>query len=470
MSQRFSLSFTLFLLASDLALLTAALYLATQARSIIDLGSEGPPSAWVLPLPVYGLAAVIWGLTFISLNVYDPRRAARLLGELQTVVTATAFAFFVLTGALYLSFRQVSRLQILYFGVIYLALICAHRIGVRGLFKILGGRSYDSRKVLVVGSGDIARQVGDTIQRYAWSGLHLVGYVADEVGNEDIEMRAPVLGPLSQTLSLVKDHRIDEAVIALSSSDQQIAKKLIYDLQALPVNLRIVPDYFDLAFLQLRVEDFGGMPLLSLKEAVLSPFQRLVKRIFDLAMALLLLIPALPLMGIIAVVLKLDSPGPIIFKQERVGEGGHLFGMNKFRSMVVDADQRQTEVINMDDDGHVIHKHPNDPRVTPVGRVLRRYSLDELPQLFNVLRGEMSLVGPRPEMPWLVDQYEPWQRKRFEVPQGMTGWWQVNGRADKLMHLSTEDDLYYIRNYSFLLDIEILWRTIGTLISRRGAF
>ena len=127
-------------------------------------------------------------------------------------------------------------------------------------------------------------------------------------------------------------------------------------------------------------------------------------------------------------------------------------------------------MIQHDDHGRVIHKVPNDPRVTRVGRFIRRTSLDELPQLFNVLKGEMSLVGPRPEMPWLVEQYAPWQRKRFAVPQGITGWWQINGRDDKLMHLHTEDDLYYIQNYSILLDLQILWKTIGVVLKRRGAF
>ena len=138
--------------------------------------------------------------------------------------------------------------------------------------------------------------------------------------------------------------------------------------------------------------------------------------------------------------------------------------------MVTNAEGRQAEVIEQTADGRIIHKKKDDPRVTRVGRFIRATSIDELPQLFNVLRGEMSLVGPRPELPWLVERYEPWQRKRFAVPQGITGWWQVNGRADKLMHEHTEDDLYYIQNYSLLLDLEILWKTIGAVIKKTGAY
>jgi lipopolysaccharide/colanic/teichoic acid biosynthesis glycosyltransferase len=144
--------------------------------------------------------------------------------------------------------------------------------------------------------------------------------------------------------------------------------------------------------------------------------------------------------------------------------------MYKFRSMVKDADERLKEVMQLDEDGKLIHKLPDDPRVTRVGKLIRRTSLDELPQFFNVLRGDMSLVGPRPEMPVLVEMYEPWQRVRFAVPQGITGWWQVNGRSDKPMHLNTEDDIYYVRNYSLLLDLEIIFKTILVVLRGRGAF
>jgi lipopolysaccharide/colanic/teichoic acid biosynthesis glycosyltransferase len=175
-------------------------------------------------------------------------------------------------------------------------------------------------------------------------------------------------------------------------------------------------------------------------------------------------------MGVISLAIKLDSPGPVIFRQQRVGENGRLFSMLKFRSMYQDAEQRLAEVLAEGEGGQVIHKRRDDPRVTRVGRFIRATSLDELPQLFNVLKGEMSLVGPRPEQPWLVERYEPWQRKRFAVPQGITGWWQVNGRSDKPMHLHTEEDLYYIQNYSLLLDIRILWKTIAAVLKRRGAY
>jgi len=175
-------------------------------------------------------------------------------------------------------------------------------------------------------------------------------------------------------------------------------------------------------------------------------------------------------MVLIALAIKLDSPGPVLFSQERVGENGRRFRMLKFRTMVPDAEHLQAQVTRLNDEGHPVYKIRHDPRITRVGRFLRRWSLDELPQLFNVLRGEMSLVDPRPEQVFVVEQYEPWQRQRLAVPPGMTGWWQVSGRSDLPLHLNTQYDLFYIRNYSLWLDLKILWLTIGAVLRGKGAY
>jgi lipopolysaccharide/colanic/teichoic acid biosynthesis glycosyltransferase len=179
---------------------------------------------------------------------------------------------------------------------------------------------------------------------------------------------------------------------------------------------------------------------------------------------------ALIFMGTIALAIWLESGRPVLFRQQRVGENGQLFEMLKFRTMVPNAEEMRYLVERTDKEGRLIHKVPNDPRITRFGHYLRLTSLDELPQIFNILKGNMSLVGPRPELPYLVEKYETWQRKRFAVPPGLTGWWQINGRSDKPMHLNTEDDLYYVQNYSLLLDIQILFRTIGVVLRGRGAF
>ena len=204
--------------------------------------------------------------------------------------------------------------------------------------------------------------------------------------------------------------------------------------------------------------------------ASLTGYQRAIKRTIDVAAAGLGLIAIAPIMIAIAIAIKLDSQGPVFFRQQRVGENKRMFGMYKFRSMFTDAEQRLSEVIRHTTDGHVLHKQPNDPRVTRIGRFIRRTSLDELPQLLNVIFGDMSLVGPRPELPMLVAKYEPWQHERLCVPQGMTGWWQVNGRADKHMHLNTQEDIYYVRNYSLMLDLQIILKTVWVVLRGKGAY
>jgi exopolysaccharide biosynthesis polyprenyl glycosylphosphotransferase len=210
--------------------------------------------------------------------------------------------------------------------------------------------------------------------------------------------------------------------------------------------------------------------MIDLRAPALSEYQLLIKRAFDLSLTVVGMVVALPLMGLLALlILILDGP-PVIFRQARAGENGRSFVIYKFRSMVPGAEAVREPVAAPRVDGDLQNKSPDDPRVTPIGRFLRRTSLDELPQLFNVLRGEMSLVGPRPEMPFLVETYQPWQRKRFSVPPGLTGWWQINGRSDRPMHLNTEDDLYYINNYSIWLDIEILVRTLWVVIVGRGSY
>lgn len=464
-----SLRFTLFLFISDVLLVVVALYVASLARTHIPLGRAGSAADWAFPWQVYVMGMLTWGATFAALNVYSPRQIVYIGVELIKVVEATLFAWLILAGGLYFSYRDISRLEYIYFLALYLGLIIAHRVAVRALFRLQGGHRYNLRRVLIVGTGEIACEIAGMIQAHVWMGLVPVGFVDDgHPAAHDGDL--PVLGTLDQTHDLIVQHDVSEVVIALSRQAAQDQRDFVYRLQSLPVNIRLIPDYFDMAFLRVNVEDFGGVPLLALKEPALDPFQRMVKRVFDLVVVTLLMLPALPLMGLIALWIKRDSPGPVLFRQQRAGEGGRLFTMYKFRTMLENAEALQAQVSVVDGEGQVIHKHADDPRVTRAGRWLRRLSLDELPQLFNILRGEMSLVGPRPEMPWLVEQYEAWQRKRFEVPQGLTGWWQVNGRADKPMHLNTEDDLYYIRNYSVWLDLKILWRTVQVVLLRRGAY
>jgi exopolysaccharide biosynthesis polyprenyl glycosylphosphotransferase len=467
MLKRFSTKFALLSLLLDLSLTAGALALAEHLRGTLPWGKVFVREAYI-PQTLYTVVITIWLIVHTVLSIYDPKRTYKAVDEFQAVFVANCFASLAFAGTLYLTFREVSRLLFVYFAVLDMALLMLWRVIARAVFRLFNGRSFPERRVLVVGAGELGHRISDTIRDYAWTGLTLIGYLDDDQDKQDNGL--PALGTLADARRIVTQYGVDELVIALPQRAYARLNQLLADLQTVHVNIRVVPDYFSLAVFRATVEDFGGLPLINLREPVLNPYQRLVKRALDVLLGSVALVLAAPAMAIIAIAIKLDSPGPAFFRQRRVGENGNLFGMIKFRSMVVDADDLLEEIVEQTADGRVIHKKKDDPRVTRVGRFIRAMSLDELPQLINVLKGEMSLVGPRPEMPWLVQRYEPWQCKRFAVPQGITGWWQVNGRSDKMMHEHTQEDLYYIQNYSLLLDVQILWKTIGAVIKRSGAY
>ncbi len=471
MRRYYQSKYTFFLAAADVVLTCLALFLASQARLLLPYGVPLSEKMVTLPPLVYGAALIIWGVNFILLSVYDRQRMLRFMDEAQRLSAAIALSNLVLAGLLYFTFRDVPRLLFVYFVVADIVLLIGLRIGLRIGFRIVGARRLPEVRVLIVGAGKVGRQVAQQIQAQAWTGLTLIGFLDDDPAKQDSQPEgAPILGPLSAASRVVTQQRIDEVVLALPLRAHGPLQDLVLSLQTHPVRVRVVPDFFDLAIFRATIEDFGGIPLIGLRDPAIDGYHRVIKRVFDLGIGIVGLIFALPLMLLTALAIKLESPGPVLFKQQRVGENGRLFTMFKFRSMVVNAEKLQAEALKTTESGVVLHKRPNDPRVTRVGRFIRRTSLDELPQLFNVLKGDMSLVGPRPELPFLVERYERWQRQRFAVPPGMTGWWQVNGRGEKLMHLHTEDDLYYIQNYSPLLDIQILWRTVGVVLRGRGAY
>lgn len=471
MLRRRDINYALFLLGFDLALTMLSLNLASRARLYVPLGVRLAPRFVYIHPYIYLLVVAIWFLVFLALAVYDPKRTLRFIEEVEALIPAIGAATLIFAGTLYLSFREVSRLLFAYFFIIDCAALVGFRILLRLIFRLVGRPRRSITRVIIVGAGNVGRNVAQAAKSYSWTGLTLVGYLDDDPQKQGQKVEGvPILGTLDNAIPVVQEEAIDEVIFALPLEAHERLANLVVELQRLPVQVRVVPGFFNLAFFQARIDALGGIPLVSLRESAIEGFPRLIKRVFDLALASLLLVISALFMLIVALLIRLESPGPAIFKQERVGENCKSFTMYKFRTMFNDAPQRLAEVMKKNEYGQIIHKMPNDPRVTRVGRFLRRSSMDELPQLFNVIKGEMSLVGPRPELPLLVDQYEPWQRKRFAVPPGMTGWWQISGRSEKMMHLHTEDDIYYIQNYSLLLDLQILWKTIGVIISGQGAY
>ncbi len=464
-------NFIIFAYLSDVGLTLLALFVAYQARLQLPLGVPLTQDNIFLDVGLFVTVVVIWSMVFFLLHVYDARHTLRAADELRTLTLAIGLAAFVFAGVLYISYRDTPRLMFIYFILADFIFLVGYRWTMRLALRWAGARQLSPRRILIVGAGSVGRAVAQKIQEQAWTGLQLVGYVDDDPEKQkQTWMGAPVLGSLKDTVALVNEYKIDQVVFALPLRAHEALREIILDLYEHPVRIFLAPDVLDLAFFNVTMENWDGIPVLGLKEPVIDGMDRVIKRTFDLVVALLTLLFLWPVMLLIAIAIKLDSPGPIIFKQDRVGENGQIFKVYKFRSMYQDADQRLKEVIQRTEDGKIIHKRKDDPRITRVGRFIRRTSLDELPQLFNVLKGDMSIVGPRPEIPFIVQHYETWQHKRFAVPPGITGWWQISGRSDKPMHLHTEDDLYYISHYSPWLDIQILIKTIGVVIRGKGAY
>lgn len=453
----------------DLVLTLAALWLAVQARGIFRLGAYLERGSIAPPWSMYPAVVGIWTAVF---GLFYPQRAlfkqplAEALGRL---VAAVAVSTLILAGTLYLSFRDVSRLLFVYFASLDLLLLLSFHLAVRTLLHLRAPQRVT--RVLLVGAGRLGRHVAEEIAQRAWGGLLVVGYLDDDRDKQAAGVDGlPVFGRTIAIKQVVRDQQIDEVIFALPPEEHRLLTRLALLLEQQPVRVHMAPDVIDLAFTRTTVEEIGGLPLISLREPMLTPTARFSKRIFDMVVSATLLLLLAPVMAVIALLIKRDSRGPVIYRQWRVGENGRRFEMLKFRTMIPDADQHWHEVATRTVSGELMHKSGDDPRITRVGRRLRRTSLDELPQLWNVLVGEMSLVGPRPEVPYVVDEYEPWQWRRFAVQPGITGWWQVNGRSDKPMHLNTQDDLYYIQHYSIWLDLKILWRTVGVVLRGDGAY
>ena len=358
-------------------------------------------------------------------------------------------------------------LVIYFYTIDYLALIVLRlTIRVSSRTRLLPSPQVPA---IIVGVSDTGLQLAGSIAESDELTTRVEGFV-DMQPPDLSDLPAPFLGITEELPRLVEQYGIGQVFIALPEDRSGEAESLIYLLESLPVRVYLIPDTVKLAILNAEIERIGGLVVIGLREPIIQGPRRAIKRILDLVVASLALVFAWPLFVVIALAIKLDSKGPVLHLTERVGENGKIFTMLKFRTMIVGAEMLQLQVTAEDDQGRPIYKVKDDPRVTKLGRWLRQSSLDELPQLINVLKGEMSLVGPRPEQPFITKEYDHWQWQRNLVPPGVTGWWQVTGRSDLPMHLNTQYDIYYVKNYSLLLDLTILIKTVQTVLKGKGAY
>lgn len=341
------------------------------------------------------------------------------------------------------------------------AYVWASRTALRRVKEFFVARGHGLTRVLIIGAGETGRKVAARIVSHPDAGYDLIGFVDRDPEKRSAEVEgSPFLGTTENLLEILQRHRIEEAFFAIPSLPQNEMFNLITECEQARVHFKVVTaGLLQVIMNRVKIDDIEDMPVIPLRDGHLTPAGALAKRGMDLALVL----PAMPiiliLMGVITLLIRKESKGSAIFTHERVGKDGRKFRMHKFRTMLVDADPYA-----------IAPSTPDDPRITRIGRFLRKTSLDELPQFINVLKGEMSLVGPRPEMEFIVNQYEPWQRRRLFVPPGLTGLWQIAGRKRLPLHQNLEYDFYYIRNWSLILDMEIILKTLPSVLLSKGAF
>lgn len=397
---------------------------------------------------------LLWYIVFVFSGVYKSRRTQSLWPEIITIVRAHTLAFVIMSSVAFLLTGELfSRGIFLVFYFVALGLLFIERLFLRQVLKSLRRRGFNQRNTLIVGDNEISAAFLERLGHHLELGLFVKGVV-------DLENRPksytglPVLSRHSDLGPILESQDIDQVIIALKNSEKDEMEKVLASLVDQPVDVRIIPDLHQYITLGCDVEEFEGLPLISLNQSPIVGWNRVAKRISDIVYATLALILFAPLMGAIAIAIKILTPGPVIYRQKRMGLDGRVFNMLKFRTMRIDAEKSTGAVWATKDDD----------RTTWLGKILRRLSLDELPQLINVLKGEMSCVGPRPERPALVEKFKhdiPRYMLRHKVKAGMTGWAQINGlRGNTSLEKRIEYDLYYIANWSLFFDFKIMLMTV----------
>ncbi len=456
----------------DLALINVAFIIAYWMRYNLGIGGT-VEERFYISLGDYSSFQIILSLVLLSVyglaGIYRQPPSISFIDEAWKLLGATSIGM-MLTLALVYIFRSFSysRALVAFSWVLIVLLLWIARLVKHLIRAYLRRKGVGVRRVLVIGGDDLGKRVMHVIATEPNSGYRLAGFV-QENGDEDMG-RFKCLGRLENITEVVRDHQIDEVIIALPLASRRVIPEITEQCQKGGVAFKIVPDLYEMSLSGVDIDDLRGIPIVGVKKASIHGFDLLLKRGIDVVLSLLFLILLSPLWALIALLIKLDSPGPIVFRQLRVGKGGKPFKFYKFRSMRVTAEEDIAELSDLNEATGPLFKMRNDPRRTPLGRFLRRTSLDELPQLINILKGEMSWVGPRPPLPSEVERYEPWHMKRLEAAPGLTGLWQVSGRSDLPFDEMVMLDIYYIENWSLGLDFRTLLRTIPAVISGQGAY
>ncbi len=410
---------------------------------------------------------------FTMKGLYHMPRSAGLLDYAGVFLssTTTGIAVLIVVVFLYAPSAYYSRLIFAFAWGVIVLLLCVWRGLVVGVRRWQWSRGVGCEQVLVVGGTGLGRSVMEGIVAQPFHGFALVGYLEDRVrANERPSGHFRHLGLIGNLETILRTREVDQVILALPFWEHHRLPDLVAICRLAGVDFRVAPDLYELSFDRVDVGDLSGIPLIGLKEVSLIGWNLILKRAMDLVFVILSAPVVVPLSLILIGLIRWDSPGHAIFRQQRVGKHGKLFTVYKFRTMVQDAEARKAELAILNEADGPLFKIRDDPRMTRLGRFLRRYSLDEIPQLWNVLRGEMSWVGPRPPTPEEVAQYEEWHKRRLEVTPGLTGLWQVLGRSDTSFDEMVRLDIYYAENWSPKMDFRIMLQTVPVVLSGRGAY
>ena len=463
MLYRHSEVFRTLMMLADLALVALTWLAAYWIR--FETGMEAPKGH--PPLEDYLLALVVilplWFILLRRNRLYEPRRLGSFMDEawdiartgLSSMVLLLAFSFFVRS-------YSFSRGVVAIFCISVPLVLVTARLFLRSGLRSVRRRGYNRRFAVVLGGGGLAEEVIRRVREQVDSGLEVLGVLADMPSGRRVGS-VEVLGSYMDVKAVLSSRRVDYVILALSGHEAELMDKIMTELEDEVVNVMIAPDLMHIATLNSAVESLDGLPVIHLRSSPMVGWASVQKRSFDIAGSALGLVLTSPFWLLISAGILLSSGGPVLYRQKRMGLDGHVFEMLKFRTMRVENESAPPG-----------WSYPEDPRRTRFGRWLRRFSLDEMPQLWNVLKGDMSLVGPRPEQASLITEFRrevPGYMLRHKVKSGMTGWAQVHGwRGDTSLHRRIEHDIYYIQNWSFGLDLEILLMTITSVIRGRNAY
>jgi exopolysaccharide biosynthesis polyprenyl glycosylphosphotransferase len=459
----------------DVLLINSAFLVAYWVRYDLQLFRSVDPAnnvPYSVYLPMMGLLTAVFLLAARREGAYDVRKGRPLLDDVYAVINATTTAIMLLVVLVFFYRRLFySRIIFIYAGLMIIVLLGLARL-VRNLVLARlrqAGQGVD--RVLIIGAGEVGRTVIRNLIAQPELGYRVVGFLDDDPAKSTSDI-GPIraFGSLDYLPQVLQENLIDQVIITLPWQYHRKVVRLVADAEQYGVRARVVPDLFQLSLGGVDVEAINGIPLISIKGTTLTGFNLTLKRIVDVAVSGTALALFSPCWLLISAAIKIDSGGPVLFRQERIGRNGKPFLVYKFRSMYQNAEDQLEKLRDQNEAAGPIFKIREDPRRTRVGRFIRKTSLDEIPQFINVLRGDMSLVGPRPGLASEVAQYQDWHRKRLEVLPGITGLWQVSGRSELTFDEMVMLDIYYAENWTLGLDLRIMLRTVPQFLFGDGAY